>query len=181
MATRTAILLSPMVGFSFFLCGRRVERRRFGVVGPVRSGLGGDDLVEPAHFALAGFEAQLMELTGVAVDVTGSAADGIAKALAALLHLPPPTLEDAHARLRRGAAEEGEVHAEAVVGVVLRTRVRDEFREALLARGGHAVALAGPPSYHPLRPFLLGDEAVGLHAPEARVEQTVRERPEGAE
>src|SRR6478735_38472 len=110
MATRTAVLFSPMVGFSFFLrCCCRL--------------LGGDQLVEPAHFALTGFETELVELLGVAIQRAACSADRVSKPLPALLDLTSSALENPHPRLCGCAAEEGEMDAESIVGVVLRTRV----------------------------------------------------------
>src|SRR6476620_7812205 len=119
MATRTAVLFSPMVGFSFFLrCCCRL--------------LGGDQLVEPAHFTLTGFETELVELLGVAIQRAARFSDRVAKRLTALLDLASSAFENPHPRLCGSAAEEGEMNAESVIGVVLRTRVGDQFLEPLL-------------------------------------------------
>ena len=93
--------------------------------------LGCDQFVEPAHFALARLETELVELPGVAVQRSAGPADGVAEAFAALLDLASSAFEDPHPRLCGGAAEEGEVNAESVVGVVLRSGVGDQFGEPL--------------------------------------------------
>src|SRR3546814_3423741 len=119
MATRTALLVSPMVGFSCvpgFSCCRL---------------LGCDQFFEPTHFAFTRFESELMELTGIAVQRSAGPTDGLAEPLTALLDLASPAFEDPHPRFCGGAAEEGEVNAETVVGVVLRPGVGDQFGEPL--------------------------------------------------
>ena len=95
----------------------------------------GDQLVEPAHFTLAGLQTELVQLPAVAVERPARAPDGFPEPFSALLDLTSPALQDSHPRFRGGAAEEGEVHAEPVVGVVLRTGVRDQLCEPLPALG----------------------------------------------
>src|SRR3546814_16117046 len=73
----------------------------------------------------------LMELTGIAVQRSAGPTDGLAEPLTALLDLASPAFEDPHPRFCGGAAEEGEVNAETVVGVVLRPGVGDQFGEPL--------------------------------------------------
>ncbi|CDZ89816.1 hypothetical protein RHRU231_560070 [Rhodococcus ruber] len=168
MATRTEVLFSPMVGFSFCvaLCCRL---------------LGGDQFVEPADLALTGLEAELMKLTGVAIQRPAGPSDCVAEPFPALLDLAAPALEDPHPRLGGGAAEEGEVHAETVVGVVLRTGVGHQLGEALAPLRSELV--------HATRSSLDGagwscvllDESVGLHPSQRRIEGTVGEGAERAE
>src|SRR3546814_15588973 len=108
MATRTAVLFSPMVGFSFFpgcSCCRL---------------LGCDQFVEPTHFAFTRFESELMELTGLAVQRSAGQTDGIAAPLTALLDLDSTAFEYPPPRCCGGAAEEGEGNAYTVTGVVVR-------------------------------------------------------------
>src|SRR5688572_19090678 len=131
MATRTWL----MAGSSFFSC---IRRRALGIgllFGPFVC----DQLVEPPDLALGGVEPQLVQLAGVAVDLLTGTGEGAAQALAAFLDAPSAPLEDAHPRLGRGAGEEREVHAEAVVVPGLGTTVGQQLGEPLLALGGDLV------------------------------------------
>src|SRR3546814_11156032 len=122
MATRTALLVSPMVGFSCvpgFSCCRL---------------LGCDQFFEPTHFAFTRFESELMELTGIAVQRSAGPTDGLAEPLTALLDLASPAFEDPHPRFCGGAAEEGEVNAETVVGRSEERRVGKECVSTCRAR-----------------------------------------------
>ena len=98
---------------------------------------------------------------------------------AAFLDLTAAALQDAHPGLGRCAVEERQVHAEAVVGVVLRTGVGHQFGEALPARVGELVdAPRAAQLRRPVRCGVLDDQAVGLHPAQRRVQRTVGERPE---
>ena len=104
-----------------------------------------DQLVEPAHLALAGVEAELVQLAGVAVDLLAGPGQRGAQALPALLDGAPAALQDAHPDLGRGAGEERQVHAEAVVVPGLRAGLGEQLGEPLLALGGDPVDPPGPP------------------------------------
>src|SRR6516225_1253485 len=105
----------------------------------------GDELVEPFDFALAGLESELMQLAGVAIERAARPRHRLAQAFAALLDLTPAAFQDAHPCFRRRAVEEGQVHSEAVVGVVVRTGVGHQLAETLTARVGKLVDPPGTP------------------------------------
>ncbi len=71
-----------------------------------------------------------MELTGVTIECAAGPSDRIAERFSALLDLAAPAFENSHPRFGGSATEEGEVHAESVIGVVLRSRVGDQLGEA---------------------------------------------------
>src|ERR1700759_1507095 len=55
-----------------------------------------DQLVEPAHLALAGLQAHPMQFARVAVDLLARPGQGRAQAFPAFLDLAPAALQDAH-------------------------------------------------------------------------------------
>lgn len=113
--------------------------------GGLRHPFGCDQLVEPFHFALTGFQAQLMQLLGVAIEGTAGPGDGFPQALATFLDLAPPAFQDPHSGFGRGAVEEGQMYPpETVVGVVLWPGVGDQLGEALRARFGELVDASRP-------------------------------------
>src|SRR3954469_12588104 len=104
-----------------------------------------DQLVEPPHLALARVQPELVEFTGVAVDLLAGPRQDGPQALPPFLDGPPPALEDAHPDLGGGPGEEREVHTEAVVVERLRPRVGQQLGETLLALGRDPVHPPGPP------------------------------------
>ena len=141
-----------------------------------------DQLVEPPHLALAGVEAELVQLAGVAVDLLARAGQHGPQALPPLLHRPPTALEDAHPDLGGRAGEEREVHAEAVVVERLRPRVGQQLGEALLALGGdpvHAPGAAGPRAVR--RRGVLDDQSGPREAAQRGVQGSVGDDPQAAE
>src|SRR5215213_5796886 len=136
--------------------------------------LGRDQIVEPFHFALAGLQPQLVQLAGVAIKRTAGPCDRFAQTFSAFLDLTTAALEDPHPGFGRGAVEEGEMNAEPVVGVVLRTRVGHQLGETLLARVGELI--------HPACTAHLGvsvwrrilhDQPVGLHPAQCWIQRAV--------
>ncbi|CPZ97064.1 Uncharacterised protein [Mycobacteroides abscessus] len=95
----------------------------------LRGALGGDQVVEPLHFSFTGFQSKLVQLLGVPIERAACPGDGLAQTLPALLYLPAAAFEDPHPGLGRRAVEERQVHAEAVVGVVLWPGVRHQLAE----------------------------------------------------
>src|SRR5688500_2049689 len=77
--------------------------------------LGLDELGEPPQLALDGLERVRRRLLGVAVDPGAGALQRAAHALPPLLQPRPAALEDAHAHLGVGLAEEGEADPERLV------------------------------------------------------------------
>jgi hypothetical protein len=121
-----------------------------------------------------------VELAGVAIQRAAGLLDRFPQPLSALLDLASPALQDAHPRLGGGAAEEGQVNTEAVIGVVLRTGVGEEFVVPFPADRCQPVDAARSARGRALR-NLLGDQPVGLHPAQRRVERTVGEGPERPE
>ena len=167
--------------FRYYFCGALVDVLTwFGV--SLRGLLRRDQLVEPLDFPLAGLQPQLVQLTGVAVERVAGPRDCFTQTFATFLHLTTAAFQNPHPRLGGRAVEEGEVHAEAVVGEVLRPGVGHQLGEPLLAGVGELVDAARPAHLDgALGCGVLDDQAVGLHAAQRRVQRAVRERPERAE
>src|SRR5664279_3968073 len=70
-----------------------------------------DQLVEPAHLALRGFEPELVELGGVPIQPFGGPGDGRAQSFPPFLDPPSAALEDAHPRVGVRPGEERQMHA----------------------------------------------------------------------
>src|SRR5664279_5184209 len=145
-----------------------------------------DQLVEPAHLAVGGLEAELVQFGGVGVEAFGGAGDGRSQALPALLDPATATLEDPHPGVGGGPGEEREMHAEPVVGPGLRPGVAKQIGQSLLSLGGdpvrHPRAAGGQRDRVDVGDRILGgDVAGGLQAAQRRVERTEAERPERAQ
>src|SRR5699024_4939841 len=103
-----------------------------------------DQLVEPAHLPFAGLQPELVQLTGVAVDLLLGPRQRGPQPLTPFLHPATPALQDPHAHVGRSTGKERHVDAETLVVPGLRTRVGDKLRETLLALGGQ---LVDPPGF----------------------------------
>src|ERR1700757_4308206 len=86
----------------------------------LRYAFGGNQLVEPIHFPFARLQPELMQLAGVAVEGATGPRHCFTQAFPAFFYLATAPFQDAHPRLGRRAVEKCQVHAEAVVGVVMR-------------------------------------------------------------
>src|SRR5690349_18673138 len=140
------------------------------------SPLRGNELVEPLDFALTGLEPQLMKLTGVAVERATGPRNGFAQTFPPFLNLTAAAFQNAHPRLCRSPVEESQVHPEAVVGVVVGTGVGHQLPEAPAALVGQLVDAPSPPNRRSGRGGVLGNQPLALHAPQGRVERSVRKR-----
>src|SRR5262249_7683668 len=130
MATRT----EPMTGCSLLggsLCGGVDRSVR------VRAALGGDELVEPPHLPLHGFQTVPLQFEGVVVHPFRGAPSGArTEGVRALLQAPTAPFEDAQPNGRVGAAEEREPDAEGVVVPFLGPAGAHQLREVVLAVRG---------------------------------------------
>lgn len=122
-----------------------------------------------------------MELPAVAVVGATGPAEHVAQPFPPFLDLPSATLENAHPGHRRGTAEERQVHTEAVVGVILRAGVGDEFGETNPAGLGQHVDATTTTHLGAVGTRVFIDQPVGLHPAQRRVERPVRERTERAQ
>src|SRR4029077_19643768 len=94
---------------------------------------------EPTDFALDGFEAVLLELEGVAIELLPGATQAAGHPLPAFFEPAAPALEDLQADVGVGLREKREPDAEALVLPGRRTVLGELVLQALLAFGGELV------------------------------------------
>src|SRR5580692_4925506 len=126
-----------------------------------------------------------LQLKRVAVDSLALPGRRGPESLEALLEPAAPALENPHPDVGLREAEEGEVHAEAVVLPGRRARLPEQVVQPLLAVSRQPVDdLGAARAVQCLASFgnrVLGHEPLAEHVLECRVERAVTERAERAE
>src|SRR5262245_14722082 len=160
--------------------------RGLGAVVPwrrVRPSLGGDQLVQPADFALDRLQAVALQLEGVAVDALPGPREPGPEGLDPLFQPAAPALEDPQPDVRRGQAEEGEPDAEPVVLPGGGPGLGKQVLQVLLAVSGQPVDDLGTAAAKRLSGIghrVLCDEPATGQVLQTRVQRAVTEGAERA-